>query len=267
MSNATNSTPDEYWSGVAAEWDGGARDRLWRRHSDAVNAALIGRWLAPLAGQRILKTDAFDEVCSEGLYPVLSRVAGEVVGIDLSARAVEVASKRYPEWDVKVGDVRGLPFGAASFDGIVSLSTLDHFTRESDIASALAEFHRVLRPDGTLLLTMDNLDNPVVRMRNGLPFPLVHRLGLVPYFVGVTFGREALNRRIEDAGFTIAETTAVLHCPRAIAVPVARWFRRHGSEAMQHRLLRSLLRFEGLERFSTRFRTGHFVAVRAFKSQ
>ena len=36
-------------------------ETLWRRHSDAINSALIARWLRPGAFHHLLKTDLFDE--------------------------------------------------------------------------------------------------------------------------------------------------------------------------------------------------------------
>ena len=40
------SSPDaRYWLGLGKPWTGTARDQLWRRHCDAVNARLLARWL------------------------------------------------------------------------------------------------------------------------------------------------------------------------------------------------------------------------------
>lgn len=53
---------------------------------------------------------------------------------------------------VAAGTVNALPFPDAAFDAVVSLDVLCH--RAVDEAAALAEFRRVLRPGGTLLLNL-----------------------------------------------------------------------------------------------------------------
>jgi SAM-dependent methyltransferase len=58
-----------------------------------------------------------------------------------------------PKWDYQkldvIGDLTYLPFAANAFDACINIVTLEH-VREP--ACALAEIHRVLRPDGRLLL-------------------------------------------------------------------------------------------------------------------
>ena len=49
------------------------------------------------------------------------------------------------------GDIFALPYSAESMDGIFNLGVMEHF-HEPEIAKILAEFRRVLKPDGKLLL-------------------------------------------------------------------------------------------------------------------
>jgi SAM-dependent methyltransferase len=53
---------------------------------------------------------------------------------------------------VAAGDVNALPFSPASFGAVASVDVLCH--RGVDEARALAEFHRVLAPGGTLVLNL-----------------------------------------------------------------------------------------------------------------
>lgn len=55
-----------------------------------------------------------------------------------------------------VGDARRLPFRDEAFDHIVAEDVLEHFPRYQALA-ALGEWHRVLRPEGTLELRVPNL--------------------------------------------------------------------------------------------------------------
>lgn len=80
---------------------------------------------------------------------------------------------------------------------------------------------RVLRPGGELLISLDNLQNPIIGPRNLLPYHLLKRLRLVPYFVGKSHGRRGLTAALEKAGFKVLETRAIMHCPRVLAVAVA----------------------------------------------
>jgi SAM-dependent methyltransferase len=251
-----------YWDAVAGDWSAREVDRLWRRHSDAVNSALCARWLEDGPLDRVLKTDAFDEAVAAGLVPLLAARARVVVGVDIAAAALAGARRRYPELRASVADVRRLPFADATFDAVVSLSTLDHFRSRDDLAAGLVELARVLRPGGRLIVTLDNPVNPIVALRNALPFEPLRRLRLVPYYVGATCPPAPLRRLLGEVGFEVLETTAILHCPRVLGVAATRVVERRGERAGA-RLLRGLGAFERLAGWPTRYVTGHFTAVLA----
>jgi SAM-dependent methyltransferase len=71
-----------------------------------------------------------------------------VVGVDLSAGMVAVARHRLPG-RIARGDLRRLPVRAACLDGVWSAAALLHVPR-ADVPGVLAEYRRVLRPEGTL---------------------------------------------------------------------------------------------------------------------
>jgi SAM-dependent methyltransferase len=239
--------------------------RFWRAHSDTVNIRLLADWMPDSNAQSILKTDLFDEAFSEGLYPFLDSQSKTVICIDISRSILKDARARYNDLRVIEGDVRRLPFADRTFDVVVSNSTLDHFETHDEIVSSLYELHRVLRTNGLLLLTLDNPVNPIVSIRNSLPFKLVYRLGLVPYYVGATFGPGRTRRILEHIGFEVKDVTAIMHCPRILAVAMTRILNNYGKNDMQRRFLSFLMSFEFLSRLPTRFLTGYFVAVRAIK--
>jgi len=250
-----------YWSHLGERWQARRPDRLWRAHSDAVNARLLRRWLPREAGGRALKTDLFDEAFGEGLLEPLVERFATLVGIDLSQAVIEEGVRDRPGIAAVRCDVRALPFGDAAFTAVASISTLDHFPHEEGVVAALAELRRVLVPGGRLVLTLDNPANPIVGLRNRLPFRLVQAFRLVPYYVGVTAGHRRARELLEGAGFETLEVTALLHCPRVLAVPVCRLVDTLGPRPRAW-FLGFLGAFERLERWPTRFRTGHFVALR-----
>lgn len=72
-------------------------------------------------------------------------------GLDFSPQAVEITRRRGFE-EVRVGSVDALPMADGSFDGLVSLDVL--YFEGVDEARAIAEFGRVLRPGGFLILNL-----------------------------------------------------------------------------------------------------------------
>lgn len=241
-----------YWNKVAATWQGTHPQVLWRVHSDAVNRALFERWLADRSVEIVLKTDLFDEALGDGLYSMLASQARQVWGMDLSARVVRIAGSRHRDLKSIVGDVRCLPFRNGTFDVIVSNSTLDHFKTQEEMVTSLRELHRVLRPSGRLLLTLDNPANPVVALRQVLPFDVLNRLGVLPYYIGVTLGPHPLRRILHQLRFEVTEMGAVLHCPRMPAVALCRLLAKHGTWRMERRFLQILMTFESLARSEER---------------
>ena len=262
---ARNLRWSQYWDGVAAEWQRAKPQQLWRAYCDVLHAGLIGRWLPTDSVERLLKTDLFDEVMSQGLYPVLAAAAREVVGIDMSVGMASGAKSRYAALVAVGGDVCRLPFADGSFDVIVSNSTLDHMDSMELVEQGLAELQRVLRPGGRLLLTLDNLWHPVVALRGALPERLLQCLGLVPYHVGVACAPPRLRRMVRAAGFDVLEVKPLMHCPRLLGVWCGAILDRLAPAGARDPYVRSLMAMERLASAPTRFLSAHFVAVRAVK--
>lgn len=95
-----------------------------------------------------------DAACGEGYgSAMLAGVADRVTGVDVSTEAIEHARRRYAEAGnlaFEAANCTVLPFEVDSFDVVVSFETLEHL---QDQAEMLAEFRRVLRPDGLLILS------------------------------------------------------------------------------------------------------------------
>jgi SAM-dependent methyltransferase len=254
-----------YWDAVAEAWWKRNPQRLWRTHSDAVNIALLERWQPPHKVARLLKTDLFDEAFGDGLSHHLAGIAQSVVGIDIADLTSRMDRRLRDRLQVVTADVRLLPFSSESFDVIVCNSTLDHFKSSDEVMASLYELWRVLRTGGQLLLTLDNLANPIIAVRNALPFPLLNRLGIVPYYVGVTYGPRHISRIVHEVGFEVLAVDAIMHCPRVLMVALAQLLQGCVGPAIQRRFLRSLMAFERLSYWPTRFLTGHFIAIRARK--
>lgn len=84
--------------------------------------------------------------------PELARHADRVLGIDIhgqSAAVSEALARIGVTAELSDADLFALPFADDSLDALVCLSVLEHLT---DLDGALAEFRRVVRPGGILVL-------------------------------------------------------------------------------------------------------------------
>jgi len=254
-----------YWEGIANIWQEKRPQKLWRCHSDQVNIELLSGWLPAMEHKHVLKTDLFDEACSEGIISSLSLPVKTTFGIDVSFSTAQSARKNNPNLQTLKADTRSLPIADHSFDVIISNSTLDHFKSSNEILKSLKELERILRPGGQLLLTLDNGLNPFVALRNALPFNLLKSLGIVPYYVGKTFRPARLYRALKKLNFEVVQVTGVMHFPRFIAVLIARVLEKYSNQFVHEKFLRYLMAFERLSKLPTRLLTGQFVAIKAIK--
>lgn len=108
--------------------------------------ALAARWCAKLR--------TLDAACGEGYgSALLAGTAGSVEAVDISKDAIGHASRRYgniENLNFQVADCTSLPYVDDEFDCVVSFETLEHLAEQDHL---LAEFRRVLKPDGFLLLS------------------------------------------------------------------------------------------------------------------
>jgi SAM-dependent methyltransferase len=106
------------------------------------------------AGRRVL-----DAACGEGYgSALLAQAAASVIGVDIEASAIAHATARYagrPSLRFVAGSVTALPLADASVDLVVSFETIEHLSAQ-DQPRMLAEFARVLAPDGLLVISSPN---------------------------------------------------------------------------------------------------------------
>lgn len=228
-----------------------------------VHQNLIRDWTGDLRPECVLKTDAFEEAYGDDqilfdLFPT----ARTVVGIDLSFSTAARARSRCrcaPPHFI-AGDVLNLPLSSNSVDLIVSNSTLDHFSSAEEFHVALRELYRVLRPGGRLIITMDNLSNPLYRLLR-----LVSRTSWSPFPLGYTTSGAGLEKSVTETGLEVMATSAIMQNPRLIStalfLALRRLLRKHADTPV--RLLVRL--FAQLDKLPTRQFTACWVGVCARK--
>jgi 2-polyprenyl-3-methyl-5-hydroxy-6-metoxy-1,4-benzoquinol methylase len=112
------------------------------------------RW----AGQLVSGRSVLDAGCGVGYGSAMLAEAGaaEVVGVDLSDKAVQAAGAGAPAGaSFVVGDVHALAFEAARFDVVVCFEVIEHVDDQDQV---IAELARVLAPGGVLAISSPNRD-------------------------------------------------------------------------------------------------------------
>lgn len=95
--------------------------------------------------------DAVDAACGTGRLTVpLQQRGHRVVGLDSSEEMLTVARRRLPSVDFVAGDLLQLPLASDSTEVLVTGLALTHV---DDLAPVFAEFARVLRPAGHLVIS------------------------------------------------------------------------------------------------------------------
>ena len=163
----------------------------WRRMLD---------WLEPKEGERIL-----DIACGAGeLSLKIAERDCEVYGIDMSEDAINsarrLAEREGIACEFRVGSAEDLPYPDGYFDKIVCSSSLEHF---NDDIKALKEMHRVLKPVGCVVITVDRLTYPISHELKDVHRKIAH---VVNYYT-----RETLKERFKIAGFEMRRSEYLLN--------------------------------------------------------
>lgn len=261
----------DYWDMVVRKFSCGDHEVLWRAYIKDIYQGLMDRWAENSNARLSLKTDLYDEAISTyNLIPLLGQRCEYVIGIDVSFEVAIAAKRRMKTerniWNnAVVSDIRNLAFRSNSFDQIISNSTIDHFLHKNDIIISLKEVYRVLKPEGVLIITLDNPINPLIFLRNLLPYYLLKSLRIIPFYMGVTVSKSKLIPMLESNGFRVHDSTAIVHSPRILAIWIGYLLYKIGSERTKGYFQKILKVFERLERFPLRYLTGYFIAVKAVK--
>jgi ubiquinone/menaquinone biosynthesis C-methylase UbiE len=160
--------------------------------------ATVHATLAAAPSERIL-----DVGCGPGFYCAeISRAVGPdgtVVGLDASPAMLELARRRCAELDnveLARADATSLPVDDASVDAAVSVQVLEYV---GDVATALAELHRTVRPGGRVVIW--DIDWATLSMHAGNAELTRRVLGAWDEHLAHRSLPRTLARRMREAGF------------------------------------------------------------------
>jgi ubiquinone/menaquinone biosynthesis C-methylase UbiE len=94
---------------------------------------------------------ALDAACGTGRHSRhLADRGFEIIGVDANRTMLARAEAKVPGGDFRVGDLRAVPVDDAAVDVVVCSLALSHVP---EVGPVLAEFARVVRPGGTIIVS------------------------------------------------------------------------------------------------------------------
>ena len=244
---STAGTEGPEWSARAEGWA-----EQWGAFADPAREVLADvTGIGP--GMRVL-----DVGCGSGELCALAAARGsEVAGIDAAEGMIEIARRRVPGADLRVGPMEDLPWEDDRFDIATAVNALQF---AADFVAALAEAARVVRPGGSvavcnwgrmehreLFAVMRALRDGPSAASSEIGEPgglekLARRAGLEPGRAGeieVPYeppDRETLERAfLNDAAFVALRRLGEAETRRVIAQAAAPFRRRDGSYRFENR--------------------------------
>lgn len=257
----------EYWDLIYDKTDRPILEDNIAIYYRSEHIRLIKKWGgARSSGSRILKTDLYEEAFGNDHFLFwLLRHNTHTYGMDISHKIGNKARSRAAGFKTLfdnciTSDVRACAIKDESFDLVISNSTLDNLA-SSDIPRAMGELRRILKPKGTLILTLDNGNNPLYVFG----YILEKILKFNKYYQGRCFTMAEAKRLIHESNFVIQDMDAIVHIPtpfNKIALLLS---------GIKNRMLRNKIRFfislfSKLGGKKTKFSTGWFIAFKLVKN-
>lgn len=101
-----------------------------------------------------------DAGCGNGrLYEFFKKDSINYYGVDSSKKLINIAKSNYPEGNFSIGNITELPYQDNKFDVVFCVATLHHIPSQKLRRQVIAEYSRVLKPGGYLIMTNWNLLN------------------------------------------------------------------------------------------------------------
>jgi SAM-dependent methyltransferase len=183
--------------------------RIWSRTYGGANTAFDLD--EPVVGEILDAVPAgvaLDAACGTGRWSAALAARGHrVIGVDSSPEMLDRARAEVPDGEFRPGELTALPLGDAAVDLVVCALALSHVP---DLEPVLAEFARVLRPGGHLVISdmhpevVARGSNQPVRDAGGHPGRLVSHRHLVGDYLRAALPVGLQVRRCEEPQMPVA---------------------------------------------------------------
>ncbi len=177
---------------VRRAWDEISETYAERRDPGGSDAALIEDLLAVCPPDPVV----LDVGCGDGARTLANLPAGSL-GLDISRGGLELAGDTVPAARLLQGGMTAIPLAASTVDAITAYHAVFHVPR-GEHPEVYGEFARVLKPGGTLLMTLP-----------GGRFETVRRGWMGGSMLFSAPGREAALEQLRTAGFRNVRTETV----------------------------------------------------------
>lgn len=150
-----------------------------------------------VAGKKVL-----DVACGTGYGSAILQRANtsKVISIDIDARALRYAKRRWSNLSLFQGNATNLPIASTSVDVVISFETLEHI---SEPHLFLKEIHRIIHPTGFFILSTPN--RKLASPESTLPFSPYH--AFEPTL-------DELKELLDSAQWTIERLHGMMHSER-----------------------------------------------------
>jgi SAM-dependent methyltransferase len=154
-----------------------------------------------------------DAGCGFGEWVHLLETGGyRAVGLDYSPELIRRLKDAYPHSTWIEGDIRSIPLPDDSVDGVISWGVIEH--EEAGPAAALREFYRLVKPGGSIIVTVPH-DSELLRVSSRRQFPPVESMKFFQYFMT----EQELAGYVAEAGFVPTETDKLREASFALVSP------------------------------------------------
>jgi len=131
---------------IRKQYDNYAQDfSLYQEEKNQINRTLMYQFVGKyLSGKKVL-----DLACGDGIDAEYYRgIGADVIGIDASAKLIEIAKIKYPKNKFDVGFAEDLPYANNSFDAVYSKYAI---MTSADMQPIFKEVARVLKSGGEFI--------------------------------------------------------------------------------------------------------------------
>jgi len=263
MNNRPNNTLPKIWDNIGIKmrsypyYIGNTLARYKQREFFRI----LDKWTRKEFGC-ILKTDSFEEAYgNDEITGWLTEYSKNVINLDISYEILKQACLRNKgkEFRAVSADILRMPFKSSTFDLIFSSSTYGYL---NDIEEGLKEAYRILKPGGTLIISINN--------KYGFFFRLIARIFVrfnrVPFFLSKPYSAKRFIELLNSVGFRVTQHEYIVHILPFFNSMISFLDAKNSSISMS--LLRAIMKL--IDKYSVsrsvfKYLTGWFIVFKALK--